>query len=237
MNKAFVSGEAFDMLGVRPAVGRLFSADEDRIPPGRAFAVLSFEYWKRRFQADPAIVGKSLKIDGQPYEIIGIAREGFFGVEPGVFVDVWLPATQYDPQAFTEPGWHWFRILGRLAPGTSLDQVQARIQPAFHRLQVEQMRLAAIYTRAHSKAIRRKCDSGALCSGWSIQFSKDIFAPFVDCVRGSGRNFVDCVRERGKPATGPIDSPRAGDGNAGLIRGRQNASCPSDVNGKSDAFS
>ncbi len=136
INRAFVSGEAFDILGVQPAVGRLFSAEEDRIP-ARAVAILSYDYWQRRFQADPAALGRNLRIGGSAYEIIGVARKGFSGVEPGRFVDVWLPGTLYERQALSEPGWHWFRILGRLAPGASAEQIQARLQPSFHHFQVE----------------------------------------------------------------------------------------------------
>lgn len=88
IEKAFVSGEAFDLLGVRPAVGRLlFSAEEDRLPPGRGLAVLSYDYWQRRFQANPAIVGRDLKIGGNAYEIVGVAHKGFWGVEPG---NLWM---------------------------------------------------------------------------------------------------------------------------------------------------
>jgi predicted permease len=140
INRAFVSGDAFDLLGVSPEVGRLFSAEEDSIPPRRAVAVLSYDYWQRRFRADPAVVGRDLIVEGKSYEIAGIARKGFFGVEPGKFVDVWLPGTQYEPQAFNETGWHWFRILGRFAPGVLPEQLQAMLQPSFHQFRVEMVK-------------------------------------------------------------------------------------------------
>ncbi len=132
INQAYVSGEAFDMLGVGPAIGRLFSAAEDRLPPGRAVAVLSYDYWQRRFSRDPTVLGRNIIIRGRMFEILGVARQGFWGVEPGTFVDVWEPGTQYEARALSEPGWHWFRILGRRAPGVSPEQVEARIQPSFH---------------------------------------------------------------------------------------------------------
>lgn len=140
LTRQYVSGEAFDVLGVPPAAGRLFSADEDRIPPERAVAVLSYGYWKKRFHADPAVVGQRVRIEGKTYEITGVTREGFFGVEPGKLVDVWVPGTLYDSQAFTDSGWHWLRILGRFAPGSSPSQLQARLQPSFHRFRVEQVK-------------------------------------------------------------------------------------------------
>ncbi len=127
--RQFVSGESFDILGATPALGRLFSADEDRVPWGHPFAVISYDYWKRRFQSDPGILGRRMQIGGKTYSIIGVARQGFFGVEPGKFVDVWLPAMMYSKAAFTSQTWSWFRIFGRLSPGTTRMQVQARLQP------------------------------------------------------------------------------------------------------------
>jgi predicted permease len=132
VNRGYVSGNAFDLLGVRPAAGRLFSAEQDRLPPDRPLVVLSYRYWQRRFGADPTILGKNLLIGGKAFEILGVAQKGFFGVEPGRFADIWVPGTQYEARALTEPDWHWFRILGRFAPGVSPEQVEARLQPSFH---------------------------------------------------------------------------------------------------------
>jgi predicted permease len=140
IDKQFVSGEAFDLLGVTPALGHLFSADDDHMSEGNAVAVLSYEYWRRRFHADPALLGRILKIDGKPYEIVGVTRQGFFGVEPGKFVDVWVPATTYESKALTDLGWNSFRILGRLAPDVTRGQVQARLQPSFHEFQLERVK-------------------------------------------------------------------------------------------------
>jgi putative ABC transport system permease protein len=140
----FVSGEAFQILGVRPALGRLFSAEEDRTPGGHPFAVLSYEFWRRRFGADPGILGRTIhlggELGGKSYFVVGVARDGFFGIEPGKFVDIWIPAMMYEREAFTNPGWGWFRIMGRLAPGCAPEQLQARLQPAFHEHQEEMMK-------------------------------------------------------------------------------------------------
>ncbi|MBV9498661.1 MAG: ABC transporter permease [Acidobacteriaceae bacterium] len=135
VNRAFVSGEAFDLLGVSPAVGRLFSAEEDRVPPPHPVAVLSYEYWQKRFHSDPSVVGRSLTIEGKRYEIAGVARQGFFGVEPGKFIDVWLPATSYEERALAAPDWHWLQIIGRSAPGISPLRLAAMLQPSFHEFQ------------------------------------------------------------------------------------------------------
>ncbi len=131
--RQWVSGDAFEMLGVTPALGRLFLSEDDRAPGGHPFAVISFDYWSSRFGADPAILGRRMEVEGKTYSILGVANKGFFGIEPGKFVDIWLPAMMYNPEAFTNPGWNWFRIMGRLNPGVSRDQLRARLQVPFHR--------------------------------------------------------------------------------------------------------
>jgi len=137
INGAFISGEALDLLGIRAALGRLFSAQEDRLPPGPAYAVLSHEYWQRRFGGDRTILGSKIFVNGKAYEIVGVAGAGFWGVEPGKPVDMWVPGTQYAAEALTEIDWHWAHILGRFAPGASAREVQSRIQPSFHNFVVQ----------------------------------------------------------------------------------------------------
>ncbi len=131
----FVSPDAFDVLGVPPAAGRLFSREEEGPPTPRPVVVLSYEYWRRRFGADPAVVGRSFTVSGRTYSILGVVREGFFGAEPGKFIDIWLPIALADPGIFSNAEFRPFRLLGRLAPETSREQVAARLQPAFQRHQ------------------------------------------------------------------------------------------------------
>ncbi len=141
INRAYISGEAFDILGIRPAVGGFFSKEEDRIPQDRALAVISYDFWESRFQRYPNIVGQRIGIDGKEAEIIGVTRKGFRGVEPGKFVDVWLPGTLQTPYVLRNPGAYWLQIIGRFAPGISPEQVQAHLQPPFHDFQVQLVRL------------------------------------------------------------------------------------------------
>lgn len=127
--RQFVSGDAFGILCVPPFLGRVFSSEDDRIPWGHPVIVLSYDYWQRRFQGDPHVLGKRMRIQGKTYSIVGVARREFFGIEPGKFVDIWLPAMMYSKASFTNPGWSWFRIVGRLSPGATRTQLQARLQP------------------------------------------------------------------------------------------------------------
>jgi predicted permease len=128
--RQFVSGDAFDILKVPPAIGRVFTSEDDRIPWGHLVAVISYDYWTRRFHSDPEIVGKRIHIPPRgTFTIIGVAKKGFFGVESGRFIDIWLPAMMYSKASFDNLGWNWFWIVGRLAPGVAAAQLQPRLQP------------------------------------------------------------------------------------------------------------
>ena len=113
-----------------PAHGRVLTAADDRREAPARVAVLSHAFWKRRFGGDPSVIGRVFTLDREfQYQIVGVAREGFTGVEPGVLTDVWIPATTNRPDALTSPGQHWFRTWGRLAPGVTAEEVQQRLQP------------------------------------------------------------------------------------------------------------
>ena len=128
---ARVNHEFLAMLGVRPAVGRDFLAEEDR--PGAARVVLLTDsLWKRRFGADPAIIGRTLRLDGESYSVVGVMPPGFrFDVvrdsePPELFAPLALPAS---PEASP-----WVFVYGRLRPGLPLRQAQAEAATIFARL-------------------------------------------------------------------------------------------------------
>lgn len=120
--REYVSGNVFSVLGLRPALGRLIAPADDSKPGGNPVAVLSHDYWSRRFSRDPAVIGKRFQMSGARYEIIGVAPASFTGVEPGTITDAFLPATM-NVQALESPGWSWFRVLVRPKPGVSPEQV------------------------------------------------------------------------------------------------------------------
>ena len=131
-----VSGTYFPVLGVRPTVGRLFAAEQDRSPGGQPYAVLSHAFWTTRFGADPGVVDSSLVVNGQPFTIIGVTEPGFEGIELGRPTQVWVPIVM---KAQMTPGWNglddrrwsWVRVFARLKPGISREQAQASVQPYF----------------------------------------------------------------------------------------------------------
>lgn len=135
-----VSENAFDVLRVHPAAGRLFSA-EDRSPSSRPAAILSYDYWQRRFGGDPGVPGTTLTVNGKMYAIAGVTRQGFAGADPGAFIDIWTPVSAGDPGVLVNAGYRPFRVLGRLAPGVRRETLEARLQSAFHRHRLGEMTL------------------------------------------------------------------------------------------------
>ena len=128
----YVSGNFFGTLGIVPAHGRVLTpADDRRASPGRV-AVLSHAFWARRFGGDPSVIGQVFTLEREvQYEIVGVARQGFTGVEPGILTDIWIPATTNRADTLDSPGDHWFRTWGRLASGVTEQELQQTLQPPF----------------------------------------------------------------------------------------------------------
>jgi predicted permease len=134
--RQYVSGDAFAMLNIAPAAGRLFSSEEDRGVGLHSQVVISHEFWQRRFGSDPAVIGRVIRVDSRPFRIAGVAPGGYWGIEAGKFVDIWIPATMADPGALINPDFNWGYIIGRLSPGAQTNRLQARIRVAEPDVQV-----------------------------------------------------------------------------------------------------
>ncbi len=137
VTQQYASGLAFETLRLSPALGRLFSRDDDRAAGASRIAVLGFRYWRSQFHGDAAVVGRNVTLNGRSYEIVGVAPQEFFGLEPGRYVDVWLPLGQFDSAVFTNADANLFRIFGRLAHDATTVQLQARLQGIFRERQKE----------------------------------------------------------------------------------------------------
>jgi predicted permease len=125
-----VSGNYFDVLGVVPALGRLFTQEDDQIPGANPVIVLSHGYWARHFGGDQQILNKTLVVNGQSMTVVGVARAGFTGVQIGQTPDVFIPMMmkkQITPtwDGLKEHKDFWLAILGRLKPGLSAKQGEA----------------------------------------------------------------------------------------------------------------
>ena len=123
--RQFVSEWMFSSFGLRPALGRLFTESDDVKPGGHPYAVLSYDYWTRRFGKDPEVIGRSFRMDKNLYQIVGVGPEGFTGTEPGTLTDVFIP-TMMHPGAVRRD-WTWMRTLARVKPGVALEPLAAKL--------------------------------------------------------------------------------------------------------------
>ena len=130
-----VTGDYFDVLGVRPALGRAFLPEEDRTPGSHPVVVLGDGLWRRRFGGDPGIVGRTIRLNGEAFTVVGIAPPGFRGLQPLNSPELWVPMMMY-PRVmpsrlriyFEARGAPLLGVVGRLAPGKSLEQARDELE-------------------------------------------------------------------------------------------------------------
>jgi putative ABC transport system permease protein len=140
-----VSGNYFDVLGVRPALGRLLVASDDTVPNGNPVGVLSFNYWQRRFGGDRGILNQSISVNGHPFTVIGVAQPGFHSVVMGDTPDLFAPMTM---RSQVMPGnddlenrrSSWLNIVARLKPGVSLEQAEVGINPLWYAIRADELK-------------------------------------------------------------------------------------------------
>jgi putative ABC transport system permease protein len=125
-----VSADFFPALGVQPVLGRGFAGEEETIGRHR-LAVIGHGLWLRRFAGDPAIVGRTITLDAEPYEVVGIAPEGF---DFPMGAEVWAPLA-FDAKTAEQRTRRYLTVIGRLAPGASLTEAQSQMAVIAERLQ------------------------------------------------------------------------------------------------------
>lgn len=135
-----VSGNYFQSLGTKAHLGRLFLPGEGAKTGMDPIAVLSFTYWRDRLGSDPGVVGRTLSINGSPFQVVGVAAEKFNGAQWGIGPAAWVPATMvprlynWSESFFTDRNWSSFRVISYLAPGYDLDRVRAELAVVDNRI-------------------------------------------------------------------------------------------------------
>jgi predicted permease len=148
-----VTANYFDVLGVRPTLGRGFDTSEDRVEGGNRVAVIADSLWRRQFAAEASILGRLLRIRGVDYTIVGVMPESFTGMTPGLMAELWVPASMVadvEPVGmndvvpsptgttrFTRRGSRWLFVTGRLTSAATLAQARGNVETVMNELQRE----------------------------------------------------------------------------------------------------
>ena len=140
-----VTGNYFDVLGVRAQIGRTFTPDDDRTPGGHPVVILSHNYWTRRFAGNPAVLNRSLAINGLPMTVVGVAAAGFHGIVVGENPDVMVPVAM---KAQMTPTWddlqnrrsRWLTVMARLKAGVSRAQAEAAMNVVYRQINEQEIK-------------------------------------------------------------------------------------------------
>ncbi|MDX2180520.1 MAG: ABC transporter permease [Bryobacteraceae bacterium] len=136
VRSAIVSGNYFEVLGIRPVIGRLFTMDDEKTIGGHPLVVLSYGFWMSRFGGAADVLNRKVLVNGQPMQVIGVAERGFSGLQPTRSTEVFAPVMM---KRQLTPTWDelenrralWLHVFGRRAPGVSIDQAKAELNAIF----------------------------------------------------------------------------------------------------------
>ena len=138
-----ITGNYFSMLGVDAAAGRTLTTEEGSVPGAQPVVVLSYAYWQQRFGGQESAIGRTLKLNGIPFTIIGVAAQSFTGTESVLRLDIYVPLGLQDRLYPKSAGWFAKRsntelhVLARLKPGISVDQARAAVNLLARQLEQE----------------------------------------------------------------------------------------------------
>ncbi len=163
----YVSGWMFESFGLSPAIGRLLTENDDREPGAHPVAVLSYDYWSRRFGRDPNVIGRTFRLgsnQGQAspadfYQVIGVGPKGFSGTEPGTAIDIFLPTTMNG--YVNLPIAAFLRTFVHLAPGAAPEPVRDRLRAVLHSLEEEEAKQSSErWTRSYRTLLMEPAAAG-----------------------------------------------------------------------------
>ncbi len=147
-----VSGNYFDMLGVRPALGRVFTQADDLQKDAAPVAVLSYDYWRVHINSDPSVINQTISLNGHPFKVIGVAAPGFRSTVWGETPALFAPMAMIDQvvpgqgKRLTDHTDRWMNIIGRLKDGIAIPQAEAISAPLWHALRADELK--ALGTRS-----------------------------------------------------------------------------------------
>jgi putative ABC transport system permease protein len=134
----YVSGWMFTTFEIRPALGRVLTEADDLKPGAHPYAVLSYDYWSRRFAQDPNVIGRTFHLGDRVYQIVGVAQPRFTGTQPGVMVDVFVPIAMH--YGVTQDDYSWARTLAVLKPDVFPEPLRAKLQAILRTFERERLK-------------------------------------------------------------------------------------------------
>jgi putative ABC transport system permease protein len=208
VDSGWVAGNFFQMLGVKPHVGRLLGAEDDRPNDGSRVVVLQYDFWQARYDGRQDVVGSTIRLNGAPFTIVGVAAPDFEGTNPGLLTQLWAPI---NARTALIPNWRetlenerssWFYVFARLKPGFTLEQAQAEMRLVHDRQKQQELRseFFAKFPDLKERFLRQPrdvVDTGKLRAT-------------ADCAPVAGRHgAAHRVHERRRPAARPCDRASA----------------------------
>ena len=203
----------FTGLGVEAAAGRLFGPGDLADDPARRLAVLAHGLWRDRFGGDPAVVGRTVQLNGHDYTVVGVAEEGFSGVKfLGFAPEVWVPVGAHaavDPGSegmLEDRGWRALQLYGRLAPGVALESAAAAIDAVALRLAADHPEVEP-GTRVHLLPGRTKTEpffhvqlGGVLPLAAAVSMAAVLMVLLVACANVANLLLARAAHRRGEMA-------------------------------------
>ena len=161
VNAELVSGNYFEVLGVQPALGRLFNASDETASGADRLTVLSYGYWSRHFGKDPGILNKQIVVNGTSLTVVGVSPAHFNSIQVGQIPDLFIPITM---KAEMTPNWngldsrgdHWIAILGRLKPGFTRSRAEAALAPTYRAILEAEIPVRKISAKNQQKFVDKK---------------------------------------------------------------------------------
>jgi putative ABC transport system permease protein len=136
-NLQYVSGSMFGIFGLQPALGRLLTENDDRTPGAEPYAVISYDYWTRRFGRDPHVIKRTIRVGDNGYEIVGVSEKKFTGTEPGTFVDIFVSTMMH--RSVQRDDSTWLRTLVVLRPGVAIEPLRAKLAAISHAFEAKRL--------------------------------------------------------------------------------------------------
>jgi putative ABC transport system permease protein len=138
--RQYISGWMFSSFGLQPELGRLFSEKDDLQPGAHPYAVITHDYWTRRFGQDPKVVGRTFRAGNDLFEIAGVVQAPFTGTEPGTATDIFIPTMMVKNDGIVRSDYRWFRTLMKLKPGAAIEPVREKLRAAFQSFLAESVK-------------------------------------------------------------------------------------------------